>query len=179
METKTKLTAEELFKLYPEESRLELIDGEVFEMPASSLMHQEILMRIAFSLRVFLKEGGGSLFVSPVDVVFSENVVLQPDIVFVKEVSIQDLRINKYPELIVEVVSPSTFKRDLTDKMKIYENFGVKEYWLIFPLEKTILIYALTQKGYELFSSATEKGKVKSKVLEGFELDAEEVFGGL
>ncbi|WPM32083.1 Uma2 family endonuclease [Hydrogenobacter sp. T-2] len=60
--------------------------------------------------------------------------------------------------------------------MKLYERHGVKEYWLVFPLEKTIMLYELTEKGYELFSSATEEGKVKSNVLEGFELDVEEIF---
>ncbi len=58
MEVKTKLSAKELFEIYPEESRVELIDGEVYEMPAPSLLHQEVLMRIAFALRNFVKEKG-------------------------------------------------------------------------------------------------------------------------
>ncbi len=80
------------------------------------------------------------------------------------------------PDLVVEVVSPSTLKRDMVDKMKVYQEYGVKEYWLVFPLEKAIVVYELTTKGYEVFSFATEKGKVKSKVLEGFEVEVSEIF---
>ncbi len=62
------------------------------------------------------------------------------------------------------------------DKLRLYESFSVKEYLLVFPLEETIFVYELTENGYELFSYVTEKGKIKSKVLDGFELEVEEVF---
>ncbi len=180
MEVKTRLTAEEFFRLYPEESRLELIDGEVFEMPAPSFEHQEILSRIFVPMRLYAESKSvAKVVVSPVDVVLSEECVLQPDIMAVKDKQKIRGRIFGSPDLVVEVVSPSTFKRDLTDKMKLYERHKVKEYWLVFPLEKTIMVYELKDDGYELFSYATEKGKVKSKVLEGFELEVEEVFQGL
>ncbi len=180
MEVKTRLTAEEFFRLYPEESRLELIDGEVFEMPAPTPKHQDVLIRTLMPMRSHVERKSlGLVLVAPVDVVLSEESVLQPDIVYIADLSKVKDKIYGPPDLVVEVVSPSTFKRDLTDKMKLYEKYGVKEYWLVFPLEKTILVYELTEKGYELFSSATEKGKVKSKVLEGFEIEAEDIFGGL
>ncbi len=100
----------------------------------------------------------GEVFIAPVDVLFSQELVFQPDIVYVSEPSKVKDKIYGSLDLLVEVVSPSTFKLDLTDKMKLYERHGVKEYWLVFPLEKTIMV------------------KVKSKVLEGFELEVEEVF---
>ncbi|MEJ5339484.1 MAG: Uma2 family endonuclease [Aquificaceae bacterium] len=179
MEAKTKLTAEEFFRLYPEESRVELVEGKVYEMPAPSLIHQEILMRIASAMKSFVKERTyGNVFVAPVDVVFSENTVLQPDVVWAREFSFSSPRIDRVPELVVEIVSPSTIIRDLTDKMKIYEKSGVQEYWLVLPLEKVIIVYTLTSEGYRLYSSATDRGKVQSKVLEGFELAVEEVFEG-
>ncbi len=180
MEFKTKLTTEEFFKLYPEESRLELIDGEVYEMPAPSFGHQFVVLKISSRILMWTEgKGSGYVVASPIDVVFSKDLVLQPDIVYVLEPSKVRDKIYGSPDLVVEVVSPSTFKRDLTDKMKLYEKHGVKEYWLVFPLEKTIMVYELKDNGYELFSYATEKGKVKSKVLEGFELEVEEVFSGL
>ncbi len=181
MELKTRLTTEEFFKLYPEESRLELIDGEVYEMPAASVTHQRVLFHISRLMQGYITTSQlqGEVFIAPVDVVFSQELVLQPDIVYVLDSSKVRDKIYGSPDLVVEVVSPSTFKRDLTDKMKLYEKHGVKEYWLVFPLEKTIMVYELKDNGYELFSYATEKGKVKSKVLEGFELEVEEVFSGL
>ncbi len=180
MQVKTKLTAEEFFKLYPEESRIELIEGEVYEMPAPSFLHQEVLFRLAIKVRNFCEHKQvGIVVIAPIDVVFSRDTVLQPDIVYVSDLSKVKDRIYGVPDLVVEVASPSTLKRDITDKMKIYEKYGVKEYWVVFPSEKTILVYQLTDNGYELFSSAIEKGKVRSKVLEGFEVNLEEVFGGL
>ncbi len=180
MQVKTKLTAEEFFKLYPEESRIELIEGEVYEMPAPSFLHQEVLFRLAIKVRNFCEHKQvGIVVIAPIDVVFSRDTVLQPDIVYVSDLSKVKDRIYGVPDLVVEVASPSTLKRDITDKMKIYEKYGVKEYWVVFPSEKTILVYQLTENGYELFSSAIEKGKVRSKILEGFEVNLEEVFGGL
>ncbi len=180
MQVKTKLTAEEFFRLYPEESRFELVDGEVYEMPAPSFLHQEILFRLAIKVRNFCEHKQvGIVVIAPIDVVFSRDIVLQPDIVYVSDLSKVKDRIYGVPDLVVEVASPSTLKRDITDKMKIYEKYGVKEYWIVFSSEKTILVYQLTENGYELFSSAIEKGKVRSKVLEGFEINLEEVFGGL
>lgn len=173
-----KLTVKEFFETYPEESRVELIDGKVFEMPAPSLMHQIILSRLLRKLFAY-PNTEDKIVPYLIDLVLSEDTVLQPDIVYLSEKPERLDKIFSIPEMVIEVVSPSTFKRDLTDKMKLYERHGVEEYWLVFPLEKTIMVYELTENGYELFSSATEKGKVKSKVLEGFELEVEEVFGGL
>ncbi|MEO0186691.1 MAG: Uma2 family endonuclease, partial [candidate division WOR-3 bacterium] len=82
------------------------------------------------------------------------------------------------PDLIVEIVSPSTTRRDTVVKKEIYENFGVKEYWIVYPDEKAIEVWVLGDKGkYELYSFAEKEGKVKSKVLEGLEIDLKEVFG--
>jgi Uma2 family endonuclease len=179
-ETRTRLTVDEFFRLYPEETRIELIDGEVYEMPAPSAKHQDVLIRILLPMRIYAdSKSSGVVLTAPVDVIFSEDTVLHPDIVYVSDQSKVKEKIHGAPDLVVEVVFPSTFKRDITDKMKLYERHGVREYWLAFPLEKTIMVYELTEKGYELFSYATEKGKVKSKVLQGFELEVEEVFGGL
>ncbi|MEJ5338334.1 MAG: Uma2 family endonuclease [Aquificaceae bacterium] len=180
MEVKTKLTTEEFFKLYPEESRVELIDGEVYEMPAPSFVHQEVVARIFIPMRLYSEESRlGKVVFSPIDVVLDEGNVLQPDIVFVSDAGRIGKNIQGAPDLLVEVVSPSTLIRDLTDKMKIYERNGVQEYWIVFPLEKAIIVYTLSPEGYELFSSAVEKGKVRSKALKGFELEVEEVFKGL
>ncbi len=180
MQVKTKLTAEEFFRIYPEESRIELIDGEVYEMLAPTPKHQRIVRKMLSAIGRYVDIlSVGDVYPSPIDVVFDEENVLQPDIVYISDLSKVKDRIYGVPDLVVEVASPSTLKRNITDKMKIYERYGVKEYWVVFPSEKTIVVYQLTENGYELFSSAIEKGKVRSKVLEGFEVNLEEVFGGL
>ncbi|WPM32082.1 Uma2 family endonuclease [Hydrogenobacter sp. T-2] len=103
MQSKTKLTAEEFFKLYPEESRLELIDGEVYEMPAPSFKHQLVIVRMLSAL-LRHPETKDRTVVSPVDLVLSENVVLQPDIVYLSDLSKVKDKIYGAPDLVVEVV---------------------------------------------------------------------------
>ncbi|MCS7196684.1 MAG: Uma2 family endonuclease, partial [Aquificaceae bacterium] len=119
MALRSKLTAEEFFKTYPEERRLELIDGEVYEMPAPSFSHQLVVVRL-LSLLLKHPETKDRIVPAPIDVVLSEDTVLQPDIVYLSELSKVKDKIYGVPDLVVEVVSPSTLKRDLVDKMKIY-----------------------------------------------------------
>ncbi len=120
------------------------------------------------------------VFVSPLDVVFDEGNVCEPDVLFIsnenKEI-ITKKNIKGVPDLMVEVVSKGSVVRDYVEKKNDYENFGVKEYWLIDPLNETIIVHALEDKKYKIFSSVEEQGIAKSKILEGFELSFEEMFG--
>ncbi len=179
MLTETKeWTYKEYLKI--EEGRYEIIEGTLSEMPAPSPKHQEIVGEIFVRLRNFIKERElGKVFIAPVDVVLSENNVLQPDIVVVlKENSdiIKERAVMGSPDMVVEVVSPSTLKRDMEDKRKIYAKFGIKEYWLVFPGEKAVEVLTLKDKEYEVFSFGYENGKVKSCILKDFEINLEEIF---
>ena len=81
------------------------------------------------------------------------------------------------PDLVVEIISPTTVRRDTVVKKGIYEKFGVKEYWIVYPEERAVEVWVLNDDGkYELFSVAEGEGKVKSKVLEGLEIDLKGVF---
>jgi Uma2 family endonuclease len=81
------------------------------------------------------------------------------------------------PDVVVEILSPSTAYYDLIVKKEVYERAGVKEYWLLDPNRKTIEIYKNTEEGFKLSSQAKEKGKVLSEILK-LEIDIKEVFGG-
>ncbi|MFN3976216.1 MAG: Uma2 family endonuclease [Aquificaceae bacterium] len=162
-----------------EDKRYEVLEGELLEMPASTTFHQKIVGNLYHLFRSYQKEkGAGDFYLSPVDVVLSEDVVVQPDIVFISKERLDIVKekgIFGAPDLVVEVVSPSTFKRDTEDKRRIYAKHGIKEYWLVFPEEKGIEVLELKDGVYEVFSYAFEKGRVCSKVLEGFCLNLEEV----
>ena len=164
-----------------DDKRYEVINGRLKEMPAPTPLHQDVMMEIALIMRVFArKEGRGKVLPSPIDVVLGDRYVLQPDIVFISKDRlgiIGDKAIMGPPDLVVEIISPATVRRDTVVKKGIYERFGVKEYWIVYPEEKVVEVWVLNDEGkYDLFNVAEGEGRVKSKVLEGLEIDLKEVF---
>ncbi len=164
-----------------DDKRYEIINGRLYEMPAPTPWHQRILKRLLNILTGFaeLKESRGEVLPSPIDVVLGDRYVLQPDIIFISKDRLEiigEKAIMGPPDLVVEIISPATVRRDTVVKKEIYEKFGVKEYWIVYPDERAIEVWVLNDKGkYELFSVAEGEGKVKSKVLEGLEIDLKEV----
>jgi Uma2 family endonuclease len=114
------------------------------------------------------------VFVSPVDVVLDSHNTVQPDLVVILSANlgiIQHRAIFGTPDLLVELVSPSSVRRDRYDKRDLYARFGVKEYWIGDLANKTMEILTLKAGQYELHCSAQEKGKLTSLVLPGLEFD--------
>jgi len=161
-----------------DEKRYEVINGRLEEMPAPTVLHQRVLNSLNVLIYLFSKEKGlGEVLTSPVDVVLSDTVVVQPDIVFVSEKSkdiVKD-RIYGSPDLVVEIVSPSSYLRDRYEKFAIYEKHGVREYWIVLPGEKVMEVWCLKEGKYVLHSIAAEKGEVESCVLKGLKVKVEEV----
>jgi Uma2 family endonuclease len=115
---------------------------------------------------------------SPVDVVLDPENTVQPDIVFVGSAQlsiIQRPAIFGVPDLLVELVSPSSVRRDRYDKRDLYARFGVREYWIGDPANKALEILTLKEGRYELHGCAEEKGKLTSLVLSGLEFDLTEI----
>jgi len=183
MEVKEKVWTYKDYLELNDDKRYEVINGRLYEMPAPTPWHQDVLMELAMTMRKFAKkENLGKVIPSPIDVVLSEDVVLQPDIVFISKERMEiigEKAIIGSPDLVIEIVSPNTIRRDTVVKKGIYESFGVKEYWIVYPDERVIEVWVLSESGrYELYSFAEKEGKVKSKVLEGFEVDLKELFDG-
>ena len=137
------------YRSWPEEERWELIDGEAFAMsPAPSSTHQRIVGEIFVQIHAFLSNTECAVFVSPLDVKLSTveeddaPTVVQPDIIVCcdKE-KITEQGINGAPDLVIEVVSPSSGVKDRKTKFDLYENRGVGEYWIVNTEEKVIEIY--------------------------------------
>jgi len=164
-----------------DEKRYEVINGRLIEMPAPTPWHQDVSGNLEFIMRKFVREKGvGKVYDAPIDVVLGDRYVLQPDIVFISKDRLEiigEKAIIGPPDLVVEIISPATIRRDTVVKKGIYEKFGVREYWIVYPDERAIEVWVLSDKGkYELFSVAEREGKVKSKVLEGLEVELKEVF---
>lgn len=143
---KTRITAEE-YKQLPETMQpTELIDGEIIVSPAPLDYHQEILLNIAFVLRA-VASPGGYIRVSPIDVQLDEHNVVQPDVMWVsgsESLCQRDAEGKRWyggPDLVCEILSPGTAKRDKQDKFTLYEKYGVREYWLLDPANQWVEVY--------------------------------------
>jgi Uma2 family endonuclease len=163
--------------------RYEIIKGELSMVPAPSLYHQRLSRKIEMIFIEYIeKHNLGEIFDAPVDVILDEQNTVQPDIVFVAS---ENSHILKYkgifgaPDLIVEIISPSSVYRDTHEKKNLYEKFDVKEYWIVDMGNVAIEVFTLQNQKYELFSFVAEKGSVKSKIIEGFELDITKIMPNL
>ncbi|WP_252504795.1 Uma2 family endonuclease [Sporosarcina sp. Marseille-Q4943] len=135
------------------DGRWELIDGIPYNMtPAPSTAHQQIVGELFFALRSHFGKSGCSVFIAPFDVQLEESdqhTIVQPDLsVFCKEQTIHSNRAIGVADLLVEVLSPSTALKDRNEKFILYERSGVKEYWLVDPLNHTIELYGLSDGRY-------------------------------
>ncbi|MEO8427271.1 MAG: Uma2 family endonuclease [Verrucomicrobiota bacterium] len=171
-------TYEEYYKLDGDQ-RYEIIDGNLLMSPAPDTWHQD-WSRDLFRIidRHVTAHRLGKVFFAPVDVVLDAENTVQPDIVFIPTAqagSIQRRAIFGTPDLLVELVSPSSVRRDRYDKKELYARFGVKEYWIGDPANKALEVLTLKEGRYELRCCAEEKGKLASLVLAGLEFDLSEI----
>ena len=158
----------------------QFINGEAIYFPTQTLFHQSILLNVVFSMGGFVKKNNlGHTILSPVDVYFNDREMYMPDIVFVSHERnnvLTEVRIIGAPDIIVEVLSPSTGYYDLSHKKEIYEQEGVREYWLVYPDELRVELLQNTDNGFIVLNQARKAGVVRSAVLEGFALEIAEIF---
>jgi Uma2 family endonuclease len=160
--------------------RYELYEGEVYMVPSPSVKHQRISRNLEALLGQFLLGNGlGEVFHAPLDVVFSESTVVQPDILFISHQRrgiIGEQNISGAPDLVIEILSPSTEERDRGIKLQLYCRHGMRECWLVDPEERTVEVLALSPEGYQVLGQYSEDEVVSSQVLAGFQFLAEEIF---
>ncbi len=143
---------------WPEDVRYELIDGVAYLMaPAPDLAHQEVAGEIYFQLRNALEGSPCRALIAPVDVRLPKanetderiDTVVQPDVLVVCDAAKLDRRgVRGAPDLVVEVLSPSTASHDHVLKRRVYERAGVREYWLVHPTDRMVTIYRLAGAEY-------------------------------
>ncbi len=169
---------------------VELIKGKVFRQAAAAprRIHQELVLKIGSQLSNHLKGKPCKAFVAPFDVrlpVTSKKhkdirTVVQPDICVVCDPEkLDDLGCVGAPDLIMEILSLSNNKKELQNKFEVYEESGVREYWIIHPYEKTLLVYTLTDGKYIPSKLFTLGDHVSSQSIAGFVLDLDVLFEGL
>lgn len=153
----------------PEDRRFELIDGVIYDMTAPTTIHQSLLLRIGSQLLSHIDTKGGACvpMVAPVDVQLDcdDRTMVQPDVLIVCDRS-KIIRRCVYgaPDFILEVLSPSTRKKDMFIKLNKYLNAGVREYWIVDPDKKTVMVYDFEHDDYRL---AGFGDKIPVSVLDG------------
>ena len=168
---------------FSEDTIVEIIDGRISAMsPAPSRIHQKIVMDISYKIRQYIENNNGpcEVYAAPFDVVLkndeeealsSKNIV-QPDISVICDKSkLTDRGCTGSPDMIVEVVSPSNSRDDYIKKLNLYEKFKVREYWIVNPIKKSILVYTLSENGYEMPDSYTFNDNVKVNIYNDLEVD--------
>jgi Uma2 family endonuclease len=149
----------------------ELWDGEIIVSAAPRPNHQRIVLRLARIMEDQMSpRNAGEFFISPIDVVFGTRRAVQPDIVFVsapRASLVTETCIRGVPDLLVEVISEGTWRRDRVDKKALYEQFGVAEYWIIDPDSRLIEVFSLAEGTYRQHARGVGEDPVTSRLLAG------------
>ena len=179
MVTATRLTYQDYFNT-PGDERYELLDGELILVASPNMAHQDVVTNLGTPLSVFVKEGDlGKLYFAPTDVIFSDSNVVQPDLLFIskeREHIRTPANIQGAPDLIVEILSPSSARRDWGYKRDLYARHEVKEYWIVDPANRIVSVMLLKNGVLDLEATYGEGDTVTSSTLEGFSVDVDDLF---
>ena len=177
-----KLTYGDYARLPDDNLRHEIIGGEHYVTPSPATRHQRISSRLLRLLGGFAEEHGlGEVFDAPFDVVLSPHDIVVPDLLYLSHERAQFLTQNNLqgpPDLVIEILSPTTRRRDERLKRDLYARAGVREYWLVDPDRKEVTIY---RRGTDAFDppdrrSAAAGNRLTSLLLPGFEASLEKLF---
>lgn len=174
------LTMADLERLPETDERREIIDGELIVSPTPVPQHQQVFARLFTAMYALVSRLGlGMVYSAPMSVRLTIHDVVQPDILFVgnQNRSIVGALIDGAPDLVVEILSPSTRRTDLIRKMALYSRAGVREYWIVDLENRTVAVYALVESQFELL--ANEGGFARSRVIEGFAIEVAPLFEDL
>ena len=179
MVTAVRLTYEDYAKT-PDDERWELIDGELIMSDSPNLPHLRNQSELGYSMMQFVKQNDlGEVFYSDADIVLSDTVVLKPDLSFVSKERAHILtyaNIQGAPDLVVEILSPSTARRDWGVKRELYAKHGVKEYWIADPANKIVWVMLLKGGVLEIQQTCYPGDTIASSVLAGFTVEVDDIF---
>lgn len=179
MITSLKYTHDDLLQLPDDGKRREIIDGDLFVTPTPINYHQKILFNLTMAFGKFLENHAyGEVRFAPLDVILSEYDVLEPDLLLVlnEHKGILQDWVRGAPDLVVEILSPTTEGRDRGIKLKTYARFGVPEYWIVDPIAQAIEVYRLATEGLQLAATCTNVQTVATPLLPGFSLPVSSIF---
>ena len=173
------------YKTLPESEtlRYELLDGELVMVPSPSIRHQRVSRNLFEVLNAYVRESGrGEVLYAPCDVYLGINDVVQPDLIYIsaeRSDIIGEEEIQGAPDLVVEILSPSSAPRDRVYKRTLYARYGVREYWLVDPQTRTVEVLRLGGRGFRKIGLYGEGEDFASPLLPGLEISVADVFRGV
>jgi Uma2 family endonuclease len=170
--------ADECMQL-PENSPYELINGKLIFMKSPSDQHQRIFRKIFVSISNYLDVNNlGEVFSAPFDVHFDDYNIFQPDILFlsIARSNLIQRWLMGAPDFVVEILSEVNPNHDKVKKNKIYGQYDVIEYWIVYPKEQQIEVYHNRHKEMQLVQTVSKTGQIASKAITGFVLEVEKIF---
>ena len=177
---RTKFTVSD-YMTTPEDKGYQLLDGEMVLAPSPTNRHQVILGEFFATLREFVLDGRlGHVWFAPLDVVLSDYDVTQPDLLFVSNSRagiITEANIQGAPDLVVEILSPSSAEYDRGYKRTLYGRAGVPEYWIVDPEDRTVEVYVTGDQGLAYSTTYRNRDTLTSPLLTGLAIDLEGIFG--
>ncbi|MGL5616088.1 MAG: Uma2 family endonuclease [Sarcina sp.] len=178
-------TYEEFLELQKNcEDRLEFINGIIMMSPSPSIAHQRISGNLYFELRKYLNGKKCDVFSAPTDILLvknNEKNLVIPDLsVICDKTGFTNNQYIGIPSLMIEILSPSNQSYDLIVKLDMYMRYGVKEYWIVNPMKKSLTIFALDEAGgYEQYCVLHETGTIESKLFFDFKITMEDILNGI
>lgn len=177
------LTYDDLLTMPDDGKRREIIGGDLLVNPAPRRDHQELVGSLHWILQRFLHSTEwGRVYTHPVDVYLGPNDVVQPDLIAIRHSRLDIYRpegvVAEAPDLVVEILSPSTRRIDLVRKMALYARSGVPEYWVVDPEQRTLTVNVLTGENYVSVKPASD-GTIASRTVPELRVDQAEVFARL
>ena len=161
------------------EERYEIINNVRFDLkPAPSVTHQHLVGQLQHLMKTTCRDNG-VILVSPLDVFLDDANHFQPDLVFILHENqhiIKETHIEGVPDLVVEVLSPSTSKNDKIAKKDQYERFGVQEYWIVDPVHSVLDQFVLENGRYQLSATHAAEGRLTSPLFACIDIDLEDLF---
>jgi Uma2 family endonuclease len=177
------------YSTWPDDERWELIDGVAYDMsPAPSRSHQDAFGGIFYQFRAFLNDAECLVYGAPFDVRLPNgeekddyiDTVVQPDLVVVCDRNkLDDKGCKGAPDLVIEILSPYTAHKDLNEKFRLYERVGVKEYWIVHPLDRTVMVFRRDGDSFGRPAMFAGEDRIEVPLLGELVVDLNLVFGPL
>ncbi len=169
------LTYEDYLCFPDDGKRYEILEGVLHVVPSPTIRHQRISRELEFIIHGYVIQNGlGEIFDAPLDVVFSSTSIAQPDLIFVsqaRQLVITEKHIAGAPDLVVEILSPSTSASDRVTKAQVYARYGVPYYWVVDPEKKAVEEFRLERGIYMLIRSWEDEEMFLPEIFPGLQVD--------